>query len=59
MDRTLLGATIAGQSEDESDDNEEILCIPQSSGITGTSPSDCLVAYRGHPLVGSYPSAEV
>ena len=28
--------------------------------ITGTSPSDCLVSYPGHALVGgSYPSAEV
>ena len=25
--------------------------IPQSSRITGTSPSDCLVSYPGHLLV--------
>ena len=25
-------------------------CIPQSSSITGTSPSDCLVLYPGHSL---------
>ena len=39
--------------------NEGVLCIPQSSNITGTSPSDCLVSYPGHTLVGSYPSEEV
>ena len=33
--------------------------IPQSSNITGTSPSDCLVPYSGHPLGGGYPPAEV
>ena len=33
--------------------------IPQSSSITGTSPSDCLVSYQGHSLGESYPSAEV
>ena len=27
-----------------------VLCIPQSSSITGTSPSDCLVSYPGHLL---------
>ena len=48
-----------GQSGSRSDANEGILCIPQSSSITGTSPSDCLVSYPGHPLgVGTYPSAE-
>ena len=39
-----------GQSEPGSDDIKEILCIPQSSSITGTSPSDCLVSYPGHSL---------
>ena len=32
------------------DGNEGVLCIPQSSSITGTSPSDCLVSYAGHSL---------
>ena len=33
--------------------------IPQTSSITGTSPSDCLVSYPGHSLDGrSYSSAE-
>ena len=37
-----------------------VLCIPQSSSITGTSPPDCLVSYPGYPLGrGFYPSAEV
>ena len=52
IDRALSGATTPG--------NEGVLHIPQSPGITGTSPSDCLVSYPGHSLgVGAYPSAEV
>ena len=35
-----------------------LVCIPQSSSITGTSPSDCFVSYAGHALGRSYPSAE-
>ena len=31
-----------------------VLCIPQNSIITRTSPSDCLVPYLGHPLQGFY-----
>ena len=34
----------------ESDVNEEELYIPQSSIITGTSLSDCLVSYPGHSI---------
>ena len=49
-----------GQSGPWSNGNEEVLLIPQSPSITGTSPSDCLVSYLGHLLgSGSYPSAEV
>ena len=48
-----------GQSGPGSDGNEGVLRIPQSSSTAGTSPSDCLVSYPGHFLVGSYPSAEV
>ena len=33
--------------------------FPQSSRITGTSSSDCLVSYPGHSLVESYLSADV
>ena len=50
----LSGATTPGQSGPGSDGNEGVLCITQSSSITGTSPSYCLVSYPGH----SYPSAE-
>ena len=44
--RALLSATTPGQSEPGSDGNEGVLHIPQSSRITGTSPSDCLVSYQ-------------
>ena len=37
---SLSGATTPGQCEPGSDGNKEVLCIPQSSSITGTSPSD-------------------
>ena len=49
---TLSGATTPSQSEPGSDGNEGVLCIPQSSSITGTLPSDCLVSYLGHSLGG-------
>ena len=49
---TLAGATIPGQSGSASDGNEGVLRIPQSSSITGTSPSDCLVSYPGNSLGG-------
>ena len=60
IDMTLSGANTRGQSEPGSDVNKGVLCIPQSSSITGTSPSDCLVPYPGHPSVGKvfYSSAE-
>ena len=44
---TLSGAGTAGQSKPESNDNEWVLCIPQSSSITRTSLSDCLESYPG------------
>ena len=53
IDRILSGATSLGLSGPGSDGNEEVLYISQSSGITGSSPSDCLVSYPGHLLVGS------
>ena len=43
----------------ESDGNEGVLCIPQSSSITGASSSDCLVSYAGYSLAGVYSSAEM
>ena len=39
---------ICKQSRPGSNGNEGILHIPQTSNITGTSPSDCLVLYPGH-----------
>ena len=41
-----------GQSGPESDGNEGVPRIPQSSKIPGASPSDCLVSYVGHSLGG-------
>ena len=55
----LSGATIPGQSVPRNNGNEGLFCIPQSPSIPGTSPSDCLMSYPGHLLVGgSYSSAE-
>ena len=48
---TLSGATSLAQSGPGSDDNEGVPHIPQSSSITGTSPSDCLVSWT---LVGGW-----
>ena len=55
IDRLPPGANTPGQSEHGSYDNEGVLCIPQSSCITETSPSDCLVSYTGHSLGGGLP----
>ena len=52
--------TSLSQSGPGSDGNEGVLRIPQSSSITGASPSDGLMLYLGHSLVeGSYPPAEI
>ena len=51
---TLSSATILGHSGPGSDGNKRVLHIPQSSSITGTSPSDYSVSYPGYSL----PSAE-
>ena len=50
IDRTLSGDTTLGQSGPGSDGNEEVLSIPQSSSVTGTSPSDCFMSKPG-PLL--------
>ena len=50
IDRALSGATTPAQSGPESAGKEEVLRIPQSSSIIGTSPSDCLVSYPGLSL---------
>ena len=39
-DETLTGTTTPGQSKQESNGNEELLQIPQSSRIISASPSD-------------------
>ena len=52
IDWTLSGATIPGQSGTGSDGNEGVLHIPQSSSITGTSPSDCFAIYPEHSFAG-------
>ena len=38
IDRTLSGATTLSQNGPGSDGNKGLLCIPQSSSITGTLP---------------------
>ena len=50
IDRTLSGATTLDQSGPESNGNEGVLHIPQSSRISGAWPSDCLLP--GHLLGG-------
>ena len=47
IDRTLLGAMTPSQNGSESNSDKAVLHIPQSSSITGASPSDCLVSYPG------------
>ena len=42
---SVSGATTPDQSGPGSDGSKEVLHIPQSPSITGTSPSDCLVSY--------------
>ena len=59
MDRTLSGANTLGQYRLGSDSNEWVFRIPQISSIAGASPSDCLMSYPGHSLVGSNHSAEM
>ena len=46
-------------NEPGSDNNKQVLCIPQSSIITEASLSDCLMSYPGHSLGECYPSAEM
>ena len=53
--RLLSGTTTPGHSGPGSDGNEGVLHIPQSSSITGASPSDCFVSYPGHTLEGVFP----
>ena len=50
---------ISGATTPDQSGNEGVLCIPQSSSITGTSPSYCLVISRTLVRAGSYSSAEM
>ena len=59
IDRTLSGATIWGQIGPGSDDNEEVLCITESSSIIDASSPDCLVSYAGYSLGKSNYTAEI
>ena len=59
IDRTLSGATTAAQSKPGVNGNEGVLCIPESSSITGATPSDSLVFYPGHLFEGFYRSVEM
>ena len=52
IDRTQAVASTPSQSGLGSDSSEGVLCIPQSSSITGTSTSDYLGSYPRHSLVG-------
>ena len=57
---TLSGATSLGMTGHGSDGNKGVLRIPQSSSITGTSPSDYLLSYTGQTFGGeSYLSAKM
>ena len=51
IDRSLLGVTTPGQSRPGSDDNEEVLYIPQNFK-SGASLSDSFVLYPGYSLLG-------
>ena len=42
IDRNISGVTTPGQSWPRSDGNKGVLCIPQSSSVTGVLPSDFL-----------------
>ena len=59
IDRTLSGATNSSQSGPGSDGNKGELHIPQRTGITGASLSDCFMSDPGYSLGESYPSAEM
>ena len=60
IDRTLSGASTLDQSGPGSNGNKELLCIPQSSSITGASQLNCLMSYPGLLLAGrSYPSPKM
>ena len=51
VDRIRSGASTQDQSGRGCDGNEVVLRIPQSSSITGASPSDCFTSYPEYTLV--------
>ena len=55
IDMTLSDATTPSQGSPGNNGIEGVLHIPQSSSITGASPSGCLVSYTGHLLGGVTP----
>ena len=57
IDKTLSGATTHGQSGPVRNSNEGVLCISQSSSITGALLSDCLVLYLEQTLDWVLPPA--
>ena len=57
IDKTLSDTTTPGQSGPRLSSNKRLLCITQSSSITGASPSEFLVSYLGHSLERSGPQA--
>ena len=59
LDRVLSGATTPGQSRPGNGGIEGLLCITQSSSITRSSPSYCLVSYAGHSFWESYLTEEM
>ena len=59
IDKTLSSASILGQSRLGSDGNDGLLCISQSSSVTGTLSSDCLMLYQEHSLGESYFSTKM
>ena len=50
IDRTVLNASTSSQNGPGSNGNDWVHQISQSSSITRTSPSDCLVSYQGYSL---------
>ena len=44
IDKTLSSAITLDQSGPGSNGNEGVLCIPQNSSISGTTPSNCLMS---------------
>ena len=59
IDRTRSGATKAGLKGSGSDGNEGVLCIPQSSSITGVSTSDGLIQFTNPSARARYDTKSI